>query len=421
MSRNTSRLRSLRFLRTLLTLRNRPRWRRKRRRERRGPRRTFKRIRTTNPRIAKKTALGAASEDRPKKKAKKKAAAVASEEREPSLKFPLNAKRKKAGPADGPTGCPRNSRASLDPGVDRVHFSCDEKTPLAQNPRQCTELTRQIRGGTKDLPLIDDLYFSADYIYAARYRKLSDGSMNYLVEKYDSALKQTMIELGLSQKLTRVRGSALERIRDEQKKAKDQAAEEKEVLRVKFEELEGKLKSDRAVKKELVREKDRLEKANAALEKEKAELQAEKSDDRPGETLVGTMSAPAEKVEVPEKSVVEEDARSAQEEGLKSAHPEDPVEVSDTSSEEEEEEDQTEEVPSSTPSESKEAGEIPESGVRNTVPPGGGDTLVPDADLPLSTSEGVENRDAVALEVIPSVPSVMVGVHIRDLERSLLL
>ncbi|KAF3530522.1 hypothetical protein DY000_02041390 [Brassica cretica] len=104
----------------------------------------------------------------------------------------------------------------------------------------------QIRGGTKELPQIEDLYFKDGYIDAAFARKRSDGSMNFLVEK------------------------------TEHKKANDKAAKEKEVLREKFEELEGKLKSDRASKKELAREKTRLEQATAALEKEKAELLAER-------------------------------------------------------------------------------------------------------------------------------------------------
>ncbi|KAF3554712.1 hypothetical protein F2Q69_00014985 [Brassica cretica] len=96
--------------------------------------------------------------------------------------------------------------------------------------------------------------------------------MNFLVEKYDSALKQTMIQLGSSEKLVQARLKAIERVRDEHKKANEKAAKEKEVLRVKFEELEGKLKSAGAAKKELARENTRLEQATATLEKEKAEL-----------------------------------------------------------------------------------------------------------------------------------------------------
>ena len=54
--------------------------------------------------------------------------------------------------------------------------------------------------------------------------------MNYLVEKYDSALKQTMIQLGDSEKLARARLGAIERMRAENKKDSDKVAEEKEVL-----------------------------------------------------------------------------------------------------------------------------------------------------------------------------------------------
>ncbi|KAF2608933.1 hypothetical protein F2Q68_00044713 [Brassica cretica] len=113
---------------------------------------------------------------------------------------------------------------------DRVQFSYDKKTPLVFNPLQCAELTRQIRGGTRELPPIGDLYFKDEYIDAAFTRTRSDGSMNYLVEKYDSALKQTMIQLGDSEKLARARLGAIERMRAENKKDSDKVAEEKEVL-----------------------------------------------------------------------------------------------------------------------------------------------------------------------------------------------
>ncbi|KAG2271462.1 hypothetical protein Bca52824_066017 [Brassica carinata] len=157
---------------------------------------------------------------------------------------------------------------------DRVDFMYDEKTPLVFNPLQCAELTRQIRGGTRELPPIGDLYFKDKYIDAAFTRK----------RKYDSALKQTMIQLGAAEKLARTRLSAIERLWAENKKANDKAAEEKEVLRVKFEELECKLKSDRLAKKELMRGKTRLEQTAAALEKEKAKL--EEKRDAVVETLV---------------------------------------------------------------------------------------------------------------------------------------
>ena len=53
---------------------------------------------------------------------------------------------------------------------DRVEFSYNETTPLILNPLRCAELTRQIRGGTKEMPQLDDLYFKTEYIDAASSR-----------------------------------------------------------------------------------------------------------------------------------------------------------------------------------------------------------------------------------------------------------
>ena len=52
-----------------------------------------------------------------------------------------------------------------------MQFAYDEKTPLIFNPLQCAELMRQIRGGTRELPPIGDLYFKDEYIDAAFARK----------------------------------------------------------------------------------------------------------------------------------------------------------------------------------------------------------------------------------------------------------
>ncbi|KAF3518282.1 hypothetical protein DY000_02058629 [Brassica cretica] len=112
-----------------------------------------------------------------------------------------------------------------------VILSRDETTPLILNPLRCAELTRQICGGTKEMPQLDDLYFRNEYIDAVSSRARSDGSMNFLVEKYDSALKQTMIQLGSSEKLAQTRLKVIERVRAEHKKANEKAAEEKEILR----------------------------------------------------------------------------------------------------------------------------------------------------------------------------------------------
>ncbi|KAF2607893.1 hypothetical protein F2Q68_00043203 [Brassica cretica] len=76
---------------------------------------------------------------------------------------------------------------------------------------------------------------------------------------------------GSSEKLAQERLKAIERVR-----ANEKAAKEKEILGVEFEELEGKLKSARAAKKDLTRENTRLEQAAATLEKEKTELLEER-------------------------------------------------------------------------------------------------------------------------------------------------
>ncbi|KAG2315117.1 hypothetical protein Bca52824_018239 [Brassica carinata] len=530
-------------------------------------------------------------EGQPKKKTKKRPAEMGTLLlKSPSPDVPLERKRQRGVSGDVPRGriiAPKESapasgslrggshsegslakkaRGGSHSGVpDRVSFTYDEKTPLVFNPRQCAELTRQIRSGTKELPLVDDLFFRDEYIDAASAGRRRDGSVNNLLERYDSALKQTMGQLGASQKLPRVRLGVIERLRAEQKKAEDKAAEEREVLQVKFAELDDKLKSDRAARKELAREKARLEQANAALEKDKDELLEERdaavekfirerkllrdsrsqevthervrvqtamidkssrcfsrirdylsrrnssekaknlygqasgtrkflkmvkdsgaeisqelidifidqekqleaevaslgggplplsdlvlsplvlpsrfsneefmatldpygsNDDligsetasrlqtpcepledqstgHPEETVVDNTLALMDQVPILEKSVIEEDAELAREEGSKSACPKDLVEVSDTSSEEQEEEGQTEDVPSATLPEPDEANKIAET--EGTITQGGGDTLVPGANLAVPVPKGGEEQDVAALEVNPLVPSV---------------
>ncbi|KAG2306969.1 hypothetical protein Bca52824_026717 [Brassica carinata] len=190
----------------------------------------------------------------------------------------------------GSPGCPSKEsippRISLSEGslgnrpridfADRVEFLYNENTPLVCNPDQCAELSRQIRGGPREMPFVGDLVFKDGYIEASLANRRADGSINVLVEKYDIALKQTMTELGASVKLARVRFGVIERLRADQERTSKKTLEEKEALRVKFEGLEATLKADRAAKKELARERAILEKTNAELEKEKVELQAER-------------------------------------------------------------------------------------------------------------------------------------------------
>ena len=72
------------------------------------------------------------------------------------------------GPSKSGGGSQDGSPQMLGRGFpDRVEFLYDERTPLVLNPLRCAELTRQIRGGTKELPPLDDLYFKKEYIDAA--------------------------------------------------------------------------------------------------------------------------------------------------------------------------------------------------------------------------------------------------------------
>ncbi|KAH0862606.1 hypothetical protein HID58_079817 [Brassica napus] len=182
-------------------------------------------------------------------------------------------------------------KSSRPEGSDRVEFSYGETTPLILNPLRCAELTRQIRGGTKEMPQLEDLYFRNEYIDAASSR-----------------------------------------------------ARETEILRVKFEELEGKLKSDRAAKKELAREN----------------TQGGGFEERPeNENLE----------EVPEKDNLEIGDTPVREEETENVGIEDPVLVSDFSSEgredEEEEDDRAEETSPPQPVEEETTNEVGDRAVPN--------------------------------------------------------
>ncbi|KAF3520886.1 hypothetical protein DY000_02059022 [Brassica cretica] len=61
------------------------------------------------------------------------------------------------------------------------------------------------------MPLVKDLIFKDAYVDAARTKILSDGSMNYVVEMYDTALKETISKLKQADKLVRVKDTVLNR------------------------------------------------------------------------------------------------------------------------------------------------------------------------------------------------------------------
>ncbi|KAF2589664.1 hypothetical protein F2Q70_00038678 [Brassica cretica] len=125
---------------------------------------------------------------------------------------------------------------------DHVEFKYDADTPLSYASVECAELIRQMRGGPRDIPA-------------------SDGSMNFAIEKYNTALKDTLAQLGKAEKLARVRGEALTR-----------KSSQKERFLERFGELKDKFKSSRERVKELEREKAVLEAEKATLEEEKRDV-----------------------------------------------------------------------------------------------------------------------------------------------------
>ncbi|XP_013668902.1 meiosis-specific protein ASY2-like [Brassica napus] len=151
----------------------------------------------------------------------------------------------------------------------------DGDTPLAYAPSECAELVRHIRGGAKNMPPVKDLFFKDAYVDAARTKILvrSDGSMNYVVELYDTSLKETISKLTQADKLMRVKDAALNRKTREFKAMIDKTAAERSRVNFgshnKFGELKGKFKA--------AGEKIRgLEHEKAALEKEKVAWKGEK-------------------------------------------------------------------------------------------------------------------------------------------------
>ncbi|XP_022558249.1 meiosis-specific protein ASY2-like [Brassica napus] len=183
---------------------------------------------------------------------------------------------------------------------DHVEFKYDGETPLAYTPEDCAELVRQIRGGAKDMRSVKDLIFKDAYVDAARTKVLvtfclfnasgpdaqslftqSDGSMNYVVELYNTALKETISKLKNAERLVRVKDSALNRKTSEFKAVIEKAEAEqsrllagKKVQKAKFTEkfgeLKGKFKTAGEKIRVLEREKASLEEEKAAWEKEKA-------------------------------------------------------------------------------------------------------------------------------------------------------
>ncbi|XP_013639596.1 PREDICTED: uncharacterized protein LOC106344840 [Brassica oleracea var. oleracea] len=78
---------------------------------------------------------------------------------------------------------------------DRVSFEYDRPTPLIYAAHKCAELVSQIKCGPKPFLPVADLIFKDEYVDSARTKLLCDVVSNFVVEKYDSALKEALAEL----------------------------------------------------------------------------------------------------------------------------------------------------------------------------------------------------------------------------------
>ncbi|KAF2600362.1 hypothetical protein F2Q68_00009855 [Brassica cretica] len=83
------------------------------------------------------------------------------------------------------SGCPKETPE------DGFKFEFSRELPLACYPGDCARLLQLVKGGPDQLPLVGDLLFKDEYEHAACSSVKSQGDWNVLVEKYNTALKQT--------------------------------------------------------------------------------------------------------------------------------------------------------------------------------------------------------------------------------------
>ena len=111
----------------------------------------------------------------------RKAAAQIGVELDDSPTVPLVRKRKESEGQDAPASAEKSTLAAppmigssgLVPEErqikfpDLVEFEYDRDTPLAYAPTECAKLICQMRGGPRDMPSVDDLFFKDAYVDAA--------------------------------------------------------------------------------------------------------------------------------------------------------------------------------------------------------------------------------------------------------------
>ncbi|KAF3535552.1 hypothetical protein F2Q69_00021707 [Brassica cretica] len=83
------------------------------------------------------------------------------------------------------SGCPKETPE------DEFKFEFNRELPLACYPGDCASLLQLVKGGPDQLPPVGDLLFKDEYEHAACSSVKSQGDWNVLVEKYNTALKQT--------------------------------------------------------------------------------------------------------------------------------------------------------------------------------------------------------------------------------------
>ncbi|KAF3601666.1 hypothetical protein F2Q69_00036649 [Brassica cretica] len=226
---------------------------------------------------------------------------------------------------------------------DGVEFKYDGDTPLAYAPSKCSELIRQIRGGAKDMPPVKDLLFKDAYVDAGRTKVLSDGSMNYVVELYDTALKETISKLKQSDRLVRATDTVINRKTSEFRAAIDKAAAE-----------QSRLLTGKKAQKEKSNEPTGRELGESSVQGHEVVSRVERSEDATAPLVLDPASSMANLVVI-EESLIPilrvSDANPSPPLGLEEAglEPVDLLELSDSSAEEEGGEKSDERVPGDNP------------------------------------------------------------------------
>ncbi|KAF2541283.1 hypothetical protein F2Q68_00030812 [Brassica cretica] len=154
------------------------------------------------------------------------------------------------------------------PGVnfpDKVDFHYEGSTPLVYVPEKCGEFLRQLRGRAKPLPAAKDLIFGSEYEEAVRAKLLGDGTMNIVIDKYDTALKGALGELELAKKEFAQKEEASARQLNESRADLEKLNGTVSRIIARRDEFKAELEASRGVIRELERKNAELERKRASL------------------------------------------------------------------------------------------------------------------------------------------------------------